>query len=169
MSPPDSARRRRWLGHLAWVLLFVAIYSGVRLYQQRTLVEGPAPTLRAALLEGETFDLAAARETPVLVYFWATWCPVCRLEQGSIEAVARDHRVVAIALQSGEPATVRKYLAEHGLRVPVINDSDGRIAHAWGVRATPTLFFVDRHGLIRFRETGFTSETGIRLRLWWLR
>lgn len=169
MSPAEASRWRRWLGHLAWLLLFAAVYFGVRFYQQRTLVEGPAPALHAALLDGGSFDLATARGAPLLVYFWATWCPVCRLEQGSIESLARDHRVVTVALQSGEPATVRKYLEEHGLRVPVINDPDGAIARVWGVRATPTLFFIDRGGSIRFRELGYTTETGMRVRLWWLR
>jgi thiol-disulfide isomerase/thioredoxin len=151
------------------LLLVAAIYFGVRFYQQRTLVEGSAPALRAVLLDGASFDLAARRDAPVLVYFWATWCPVCRLEQGSIEALARDHRVVTVALQSGEPATVRNYLKEHGLVAPVINDPDGEIARVWGVRATPTLFFIDPDGSIRFRELGYTTEAGMRIRLWWLR
>lgn len=171
MSRVDEgrARWRRWVGHLAWLLLVAAVYFGVRFYQQHTLVEGPAPDLRAALIGGVRFDLAAQRGQPVLVYFWATWCPVCRLEQGSIESLARDHRVVTVALQSGDPATVVKYLQEHGLRVPVINDPDGAVARAWGVRATPTLFFIAPDGLIRFRELGYTTEVGMRLRLWWLR
>jgi len=162
-------RGRRWLGRLAWVVLLAAIYVGVRHYQQRTLIEGPAPALHAELVNGGRFDLATARGTPMLVYFWATWCPVCRLEQGGIESLARDHQVVTVALQSGEPAAVRTYLKEHGLRAPVINDPDGAIAQAWGVRATPALFFLDRDGRIRFRELGYTTEAGMRIRLWWLR
>jgi peroxiredoxin len=148
-------------------LLFLAgVYLGVRFYQQRTLVEGPAPVLRATLLDGAVFDLSGLRGEPVLVYFWATWCPVCRLEQGSIESVSRDYRVVGIALQSGSPAEVANYLREHALRVPVVNDPEGVIAAAWGVRATPTSFIVDGAGMIRFREIGYTSEPGLRVRLW---
>lgn len=171
MSRADDARPRwrRWAANLAWLLLAAAIYYGARFYQQRALVEGPAPELRAALIGGGEFDLATARAAPVLVYFWATWCPVCRLEQGSIESLARDHRVVTVALQSGDAATVGKYLQEQGLRAPAINDPDGAIARTWGVRATPTFFFIDRDGLIRFRELGYTTEVGMRGRLWWLR
>jgi peroxiredoxin len=162
-------RWRTWLGRLGFAALLAVVFFGVRFYQQRTLVEGPAPALRATRLDSGSFDLAAARGTPVLVYFWATWCPVCRLEQGSIESLARDYRIVTVALQSGDAAVVQKYLAEHGLRAPVINDPDGAIAHRWGVHVTPTLFFLDPDGMIRFRELGYTTEAGMRMRLWWLR
>jgi peroxiredoxin len=80
--------------------------------------------------------------------------------------VARDYRVVGIALRSGSPADVKKYLKEHNLQVPVVNDPDGALAGAWGVRGTPTSFIVDGAGMIRFREIGYTSEPGLRLRLW---
>ncbi len=171
MSRDNAAQTpwRKWRGHLGFTVLLLAVVFGVRFYQHSTLVEGPAPDLRAPLLGGGAFDLAAQRGQPVLVYFWATWCPVCRLEQGSIESLARDHRVVTVALQSGGPATVQKYLDDNGLRASVINDPDGALARVWGVRATPTMFFIDRNGLIRFRELGYTTETGMRIRLWWLR
>jgi len=158
---------RVWAERGAWIALAAAIFFGVRVYQQRTLIEGPAPALQAALLDGTVFDLAAVRDRPVLVYFWATWCPVCRLEQGSIESLAEDHRVIAMAMQSGDSNEVANYMRKHGLRVPVINDPIGAYAAEWGVRATPTSFIVDRTGQIRFREVGYTTEIGLRMRLWW--
>lgn len=171
MSRDNAAHTswRKWLGRLGFAVFLLAVVFGVRFYQHSTLVEGPAPALRAPLLDGGVFDLAAQRGRPVLVYFWATWCPVCRLEQGSIESLARDHQLVTVALQSGGSATVLKYRSDNGLRAPAINDPDGALARAWGVRATPTFFFVDRDGLIRFHELGYTTEIGLRFRLWWLR
>jgi peroxiredoxin len=124
------------------------------------------PALHATRLDGQAMTLTSLRGQPVLVYFWATWCPVCRLEQGGIESLANDYRVVAVAMQSGTPADVSRYAHEHGLRAPIINDPDGTIAATWGVRATPTSFVIDRDGQIRFREVGYTSEIGLRLRLW---
>ena len=69
-------------------------------------------------------------------------------------------------MQSGSAAEVTKYLREHDLKVSVVNDPDGAIAAAWGVRATPTTFFVDGDNRIRLREVGYTSGPGLRLRLW---
>jgi len=118
-------------------------------------------------LDGQSFDLEHFRGRPVLVYFWATWCAVCRVEQDNIEALNADLPVVGVALQSGSPEKVRAYMRENGLRVAVRNDPDGAIAAAWGVRATPTGFVIDPNGRIRFREVGYTSEWGWRLRMWW--
>jgi thiol-disulfide isomerase/thioredoxin len=166
---PEAGPRRRvrvWAERIGFALLLAAIVFGVRFYQQRALVEGSAPELRAPLLTGSVFDLAGSADRPVLVYFWASWCPVCRLEQGSISALQRDHPVVTVAMQSGSVAEVSAYLREHGLDWPVINDPDGALAARWGVRATPSFFVVDRERTIRFREVGYTSGPGLRLRLW---
>lgn len=169
MSPEAGPRRRAraWFERIGFALLLAAVVFGVRFYQQRDLVEGPAPALQGPLLSGPSYDLAAGAATrPVLVYFWASWCPVCRLEQGSISALADEHRVVTVAMQSGSAAEVSAYLREHGLDWPVINDPDGLLAARWGVRATPAFFVVDRERAIRFREVGYTSGPGLRLRLW---
>jgi len=167
---PDSIARHRWkwwVRQVGFVLLVVVIYFGVRVYQQRTLVAGPAPLLQATQLDGTRVVIGSAAGEPMLVYFWATWCPVCRLEEGVMQSVARHHRVVAIAMQSGADDVVTGYLKEHRLQLPVVNDPDGVLAATWGVRATPTHFVVDRTGQIRFREVGSTTEMGLRWRLWW--
>jgi peroxiredoxin len=103
----------------------------------------------------------------VLVHFWATWCPICRTEQDTINAIARDTpNVITVAMQSGSRDEVEKYLKQQGLSFPVLNDPDGRIAAAWGVHAVPASFIIDPDGQIRFVEIGYTTETGLRLRLW---
>jgi thiol-disulfide isomerase/thioredoxin len=160
-----AERRRKWLGRLGWTLAFVAVFFGVRAWQQSGLPEGRAPPLAGLTLAGENYDLRQASGV-TLVYFWATWCPACRLEQGAVDSVARDHALVTVALQSGTPPEVQRYLAEHGLGWRTLNDPAGRIAHDWGVRVTPTFFVVDRAGQIRYRETGYTTALGLRLRLW---
>jgi hypothetical protein len=91
---------------------------------------------------------------------------VCRLEHGTIEAIAADRPVITVALQSGTDAELTRYLMEHRLKAATLNDHGGEQAANWGVRATPTFFVVDRQRQIRFREVGFTSEWGLRLRLW---
>jgi len=158
---------RQGLSKAAWIVAALAIFSGARAWQQQTLIDGIAPELRASPLNGQVLNLGHQRGHPTLVYFWATWCAVCRLEQGAMESLSVELPVISVALRSGLAEEVRAYMAEHQLRIPVINDPDGSIAAAWGVRATPTAFVVDRHGRIRFREVGYTSEWGWRLRMWW--
>jgi peroxiredoxin len=161
--------RRRWLRWGAELLLVAAIFVAVSAWQKRHMVEGPAPTLTGPRLDGAAFDLRALRGQAVVVHFWAGWCPICRLEEGSMAALAADHasQVITVAMQSGEENEVRALLRERGLLLPVIADPQGRIAAQWGVNGVPATFVVDGAGHIRFREMGYTSGPGLRLRLWW--
>lgn len=165
--PPKTPPRRRRSRILRWsveIVLLLAVYLGVHAWLSRDLALGPAPPLAGPLLDGGP-PAPLVGDTPVLVHFWATWCPVCRLEQESIDSIAGDHPVITVALQSGNAGAVAAHLHARDLRVPVLNDPDGRIAEAWGVSAVPATFVV-RDGVIRYRERGFTTEAGLRLRLW---
>jgi thiol-disulfide isomerase/thioredoxin len=133
------------------------VVLGVRMWQQRDIVAGAAPQLPGVVWSKQ----------PTLVHFWATWCPVCRAEQSSIETLAKDFpNTVTIAMQSGDQAAVDKFMREQSLSFPVINDTDGLISQAWGVHAVPASFIVDASGQIRFVEIGYTTGLGLRLRLW---
>lgn len=162
-----SPTQRKWLRRAIELLVIIIVIMGVRVWQQRDTASGQAPALQGVLLDKGLFVLPARPEKPVLVHFWATWCPVCRAEQGSIEALAGHHyNVMTVAMQSGEAASVRKFMAEQKLGFPVINDPDGMISAEWGVHAVPASFIVDTDGKIRFVEIGYTTEIGLRLRLW---
>lgn len=69
-------------------------------------------------------------------------------------------------MQSGEAEEVIAYLRQENLQFPVINDPEGMLAQRFGVRAVPSSFIIDRNNNIVFRETGFTTGIGLRLRLW---
>ncbi|NIR95441.1 MAG: protein disulfide oxidoreductase, partial [Gammaproteobacteria bacterium] len=94
------------------------------------------------------------------------WCPVCELEQGMIDNLSRDYPVISIAMQSGEAEEVIRYLSEQGVDYPVINDQQGSIARLYGVRGVPASFVLDSSGEVRFVTRGYTSEWGMRMRLW---
>lgn len=167
--------RKSWLLSSKWgrrlleLLVFLGLFLAVRAYLLRGTVEGPAPAIAAVELDGRPVSLQALHGKPVLLHFWATWCPICNLELGSIEALSRDYTVVTVAMQSGDADKVRAFMKEKGVDFPVIVDADGRIARRYGVRGVPASFFIDPSGRIRTAEIGYTSEWGMRLRLWLLR
>lgn len=157
---------RRTVTSLLWnIAIFIAVYSGVQWYQQRGVASGRAPSLQGVNLTGEPLALQHYRGRPVVVHFWATWCGVCRLEQGNIDAVAGDYPLIAVASHSGQAADIADYVRDHGIIAQVLPDSEGRLAAQWGVRAFPTTFIIDAHGLIRHVSVGYTSEAGLRTRL----
>ena len=166
--PVAPTRRRVWLRRAIELVIIIAIFAAVCAWQQRDVANGIAPPLAGSLVDGTPFTLSFPRKQPVLVHFWATWCPICRAEQGSIESLARDHAsVITVAMQSGSRDKVAQFMRDASLGFPAMNDDDGTIAAAWGVRAVPASFIVGRDGRIRFVEVGYTTEIGLRLRLWW--
>ena len=140
---------------------------GIRTWQQRDIVSGTAPPLQGVTLAGTSYKLPAHPAKPVLVHFWATWCPICRTEQGAIDAIAHDHpEVITVAMQSGKQEDVIRFMQQQGLTFPALNDTDGSISHAWGVNAVPASFIISPDGKIHFVEVGYTTGFGLRLRLW---
>jgi len=159
-------REKRWFRWTVEILVILGVYLAIRAWQTSGTVEGPAPALAAAAIDGEAIDLGELRGEPVMVHFWATWCGVCRAEEHNVKAVSEDHRVVTVATQSGSPAELGEYAREAGLEAPIVPDPTGRLAQAWGVRSMPTSFIVDPDGTIRYVEVGYTTEIGMRARLW---
>lgn len=169
----DPARWRRW-GFEA--LILAAIVGAVSVWQNRGLPEGAAPPLAGLRNDGVHEDLVdkvgaggtvsdAGKAT--LVVFWASWCPVCKAEEGNIVSVAADRPVVSVAMQSGDAAAVTKHLKERGIALPAIVDEGGALAAEWRVRGVPAHFIVDPAGNIRFRVVGYATTPGLRARLWW--
>lgn len=150
---------------LELVVLLVIVFA-VEAYLTRDAVSGKAPAISATMIDGQPFTLDSLRGEPAVVYFWATWCPVCNLEQGMVDSLAKDYPVITIAMQSGEGREVVDYLKEKGVNYPVVNDPHGEIAHRYGVSGVPASFVLDDKGEVRFVTRGYTSGLGIRVRLW---
>ncbi len=162
-------RRRRWLILLLEALVLILAIVGIRAWTQRDLATGQAPAFESQTLGGTPVSLADYRGEPLLVHFWATWCRVCRLEQDTIQAISRDWPVLTVALSSGDAASVGRYLSERQLSWTTIVDEHGELARLFGVRGVPTSFILGPDGEIRFREVGFTTNWGLRARLWFAR
>lgn len=145
-------------------MLVVAI--ALNLYNTRNLAKGLAPVLKAQTIDGMPVDTSRI-ERPTMIHFWATWCPICALEQGSIDSLADDYDVITVAMQSGDADAIRAFMQEEGLDYPVIADDAGVLAQQWSVRGVPTSFILAPGGEIRFTEVGFTTGAGLRARLWW--
>jgi thiol-disulfide isomerase/thioredoxin len=136
----------------------------------------PAPTL-------EGINLAALKGRPVLLFFWAHWCPDCKADGPIIASVERRFRPQGLALigptrlygyaQGGEPATPeaekqyieqvrRQYYAPlAGMPVPV----SAHNFEAYGASTTPTVVLVDRAGVVRFYHPGAVTEPELTARV----
>ena len=158
--------RRPWWRNLLEVAVMAAIILGIRAYTHRGIASGMAPEIEGRLLDGTTVSLSSMRGEPVILHFWASWCAVCRREESTIDALSREYPVVTVATRSGDAAQVRKHLESRRVSFPVIVDPTGKLAARYGVRALPSTFIIGPEGRIRFAETGYTTEIGLRVRRW---
>lgn len=120
----------------------------------------PAPDFSLTTLAGEPFTLSDLRG-PVVLNFWATWCPPCRAELPELQAAsARLAGQVAIigVNQAEAPADVGAFVAGLGLTFPMPLDVNADASRLYAVRSLPTTFFIDRQGVIRRVQVGPVTE-----------
>ena len=154
----------RWFIELTLILVVISV---VRFWQQRDVVSGIAPNMNAVMLNTQYFELYQNNNRPILVHFWATWCPVCKLEQSNIENISKDHPVITIAMQSGNDEELRQFMKEEKLSFNVINDKNGILSDSYNIKGVPVSFIINKENKIEFIEVGYTTELGLRMRLWW--
>lgn len=150
------------------LVVILIIYFAIRYWKSLDDIRGVAPIIKAVDLDGNKIDLRQYKNKPVLIHFWASWCPVCQFENSNIESLTSDYQVVTIASWSGNEVEVKEYLKKENINMPVIVDDYAEWAKLYSVKSVPASFFVDANGEIQFIENGYTSEAGFRLRLWWL-
>ncbi|WP_429181318.1 protein disulfide oxidoreductase [Aeromonas salmonicida] len=167
-KPSLPHRLRRWGKEALWLLLFgVVISTALDFWRSPALPEGsPLPPL--TLQDGTTADLQAmSRDKPLLVYYWASWCAVCRFTTPTVEQLWQDgENVLTVALRSGNAQQLSKGMGKKGLTFPTHNDERGDLAARWQVSVTPS-FLIVKDGKVVSTTTGWSSGLGLKLRLAW--
>lgn len=131
----------------------------------------PTPALALAGWDGGApFRLAEARGQVVVLNFWASWCEPCRAELPSLELLAQrleSERVQVLAANFRETdGTIRRFLAQQPMTLPIQRDPDGAAARAFQVRIFPTTVVFGRDGRAAFTVTGELDWTGPQARRW---
>ncbi len=122
-----------------------------------------------AYAKGEVVRLAAFRGHPVVLNFWASWCPPCREETRILEAAYLRYRdrglvIVGVDSDSDTAGDSLSFLRQRGVTYPAGRDLRGTVARAYRVSALPTTYFIGADGRIQGPAVtgGFTGEDGAR-------
>lgn len=131
-----APRWRRWGKEALWLLLMALVISTLLdLWRGPTLPAG-AMAAPFTLQDGTITSLAEqSRGKPLLVYYWASWCGVCRFTTPTVEQLRQQgENVLTVALRSGSDDQLRAGMAKKGLAFPTHNDERGRwpLAGRWG-------------------------------------
>ncbi|MDH7570973.1 MAG: TlpA disulfide reductase family protein, partial [Armatimonadota bacterium] len=112
--------------------------------------------------DGKKVRLHDLKGKVVILSFWATWCPPCRMEMPHLEALAKKYakkpvKVVGVNLDvSG--AQLKSWMQKNKLGFTVVSDTDGAVANRYRVQSIPTLFLLDQNLVIQERKEGFDPD-----------
>lgn len=161
-------KRQSWFKHMIQTLVIVLVLSVVMDWWR-----SPNAPINAAHIpfttiyhnESNTLEKASANQTLVL-YFWGTWCGICKHTSPAIDDLHADGiPVLGVAWGSGSDDNVKQYLQNHHLKFDSINDEDGKLSQQWGVKVTPTIVLI-KNGQIVHTTTGLASYWGLKTRIW---
>ena len=144
------------------VVLFIAanVFS---YYRSQDLNKEELDLKIVKLLDNSLYKIK--EDKPIMVHFWATWCPVCKLEASNIEKISKDFEVITIAVQSGSKKEIQSYLDENSLSFKVINDPNAQYARKFNIKVFPSTLIYDSEKNLKFSEVGYTSTLGLYLRM----
>ena len=119
-----------------------------------------APDFQLEDMDGEKYSLQSYRGKVVILNFWATWCPPCRREIPSMEALYqafRDEAFAILAINEWETEDhVFAFMGQLPVEpsFPILLDLDSEVATSFGVKGLPTTLLLDPQGRIVYRAVG---------------
>jgi len=133
----------------------------------RVAEEGAAPSFSVKTFSNGKIDLDDLRGQVVLVNFWATWCPPCRLEMPGFQSVYEDYKdrgftVVGLATDVGGSGPVASFVRDRGITYPVAMATTEIRRLYGGVDMLPQSFLLDKRGRVRKTVAGVFSEGTLR-------
>lgn len=167
-QPTFIQRLLRWLkrgGQFAVIMLLTSIV--IDHFRRPHMPQGAANVPFVSLQQRTPQTLAQiSQDQTVLLYFWGSWCGICRHTSPAVHALQQDGvRVIGVALQSGDDAAIAAYLQQHGWAFDTLNDANGQFSRHWGIKATPSIVLV-RNGQAIHSTTGLASYWGLKTRIW---
>lgn len=164
-------RRSRWI----YVLLFIA---GVFIFLSQptaghaqsidpllfdSSVGAKAPDFTLKDMSGNDISLSSFKGKPVLLNFWATWCPYCRRERPHLNELYKAYRekgLIILSVATDQSAVrVKEFLKHTPADFIVLSDNSGSAASLYNVGGLPTSYLIDHEGIIKQRFMGFREWT----------
>ena len=122
--------------------------------------EPPFPAAKFSLvdLDDNVHTLADYKGKPLIVNFWATWCPPCRAEMPSMERAWKKiepEGIAMIGINVGENFDqVFGFTADIDVSFPLLLDTDGQVTNAWPIQGLPTTYILNPDGEMVYRMIG---------------
>lgn len=162
-----KAKLKYWLKQIAQALAILLVVSVIMDFWR-----SPNAPIHAAQMPFQTINQSqnntlenASADQILVLYFWGTWCGICKHTSPVIDDLRADGvSVLGVAWGSGSDDNVRRYLRQHNWQFDSINDENGKLSQQWGVKVTPTIVLM-KNGKILHSTTGLASYWGLKTRI----
>jgi thiol-disulfide isomerase/thioredoxin len=128
----------------------------------------PAPELNLTTLDGKPVSLEALKGKIVVLDFWATWCPPCRVDGPALDKLHAKfgNQLAIIGLSMGEDrGVVEKFLKQYPHRFPIALSAENELPRHYDVAVLPTYVIIDAHGNVDTAIEGDRGLSSVRSRL----
>lgn len=165
---------------LLLLILFIATIGSVMTFNQAhsaqthlktnvlPLTGFTAPAFSLSNFNGNKVNITPEHlNKPIVINFWASWCPPCRLEAKGFEKVYKEvqGQVAFYGVNltvSDSVAAAKTFAAKHHYTFPVLLDTAGGAGSLYQVNTLPTTLVIARNGTILLRHTGYMNEKDLR-------
>jgi thiol-disulfide isomerase/thioredoxin len=132
------------------------------------LVGDRAPALPATLKPLRSSEGADVEGRPRVLFFWATWCGPCKKAVPEVMALAQSRGLSVLAITDEDEDTVSRFLEGRGQAFfdQVALDPFRQAFASYGISGTPTILLLDRQGIIRHRQVGYSPDKGVTIEGW---
>ena len=118
----------------------------------KSQVEKKAIPFSLKTLDGGQVDIIDCKGKPVLLKFWATWCPSCIEELPMMEKFSEGRKdrlvILLVAIDGEKDKKIQRIVKKHSITLPVLLDPKAKTARSYGVNFIPVSFLISQEGLI---------------------
>jgi thiol-disulfide isomerase/thioredoxin len=140
--------------------MVLASFFGLGSHAKSPAIDFELPDLNGAMVRLSQFK----GERPVLIYFWATWCPHCSSIRPAVTKLREkvgpsEMEILAINVGGSDSIErVKRYQEGHPVSWAILYDGEGKVARAYGVQGIPLFILANKEGNVVYRESELPSD-----------
>ena len=143
-------------------IIFVLLLNLISYYKSQDLNKNKLQYDSFILINKDEYKIS--NDKPLLIYFWATWCPICNLQSQNIQRMSKYYEVITIVPQENL-GKIEEYMKKNNLTFKVVNDESGLISQNFNISSFPTTLIYDNEKNLKFSDVGYTSTIGLYVRM----
>lgn len=161
LEPPPAdvepaASSSKMFRRLALLLIpafvFIGLFALYLLGADKPAPGSAAPDFTARYLDDSgSLTLSSLEGRPVLLNFWASWCPPCKDETPLLQQASEDYagEVAFVGIDTRDSRTdALQFVEQYGVTYPQVFDEGEQLYTRYGLTGQPESFFIDQNGIV---------------------